>query len=532
MRPAFQRLSSRTAAIWWILDGPAAGLFAAALALSLQTLVTRNTYWPVAGAFAMLAAIILRAAVQILADRSGMTAADRAKRAIRHSLFPSLLSARRAGKRLIGEDLATAVDNVAVLTGYYGRFQPLKYAAALTPLVVAAIVALASPISAAILLATLIPFGLTMALAGGAARREADAQVLALSRLSGLFVDRIRSLPIILAFAAEDRITRQVETAVGEVADRTYAVLRTAFLSSGTIEFFSAISVALVAVYCGFNLLGLLPFPVPEQLDLAGAFFALAMAPEFYLPLRRLSAAYHEKQLGEAALAAIREREGTAIDMPVALCPLNRISSLRIEDTRIDYGEGRTVGPFDLTVSRGQLIALTGPTGSGKTSLLHMVVGLAPLASGKLLADDKPIDPGAANARIGWAGQHVVLLPGSIMDNIALADPSASRAAIVEAASRAGLDPLLKSRPEGIDTVVDTRGSGLSGGERRRIGLARALLADRPILLLDEPTADLDAATGASIIRLLVELASDRAVLVATHDPALIAAASGEVSIG
>lgn len=530
MRPAFQRLSSQTAAIWWILDGPVAALFAAALALSLQTLVTRNTYWPVAGAFAMLAAVMLRAAVHILADRSGMTAADRAKRAIRSSLFPSLLSSRPASKRLIGEDLATAVDNVAVLTGYYGRFQPLKYAAALTPLVVAAIVALASPISAAILLATLIPFGLAMALAGGAARREADAQVLALSRLSGLFVDRIRSLPIILAFAAEDRITRQVETAVREVADRTYAVLRTAFLSSGIIEFFSAISVALVAVYCGFNLLGLLPFPVPEHLNLGGAFFALAMAPEFYLPLRRLSAAYHEKQLGEAALAAIGEREGTATGVPVAQCPLNSISSLRIENARIDYGEGRTVGPFDLAVSRGQLIALTGPTGSGKTSLLHMVVGLAPLASGRLLADNVPIDPGAANARIGWAGQHVVLLPGSIVDNVALADPSASREAIVEAVSRAGLDPLLKSRPDGIDTVIDTRGSGLSGGERRRIGLARALLADRPILLLDEPTADLDAATGASIIRLLVELARDRVVLVATHDPALIAAASGEVS--
>ncbi|WP_443969628.1 ABC transporter ATP-binding protein/permease [Sphingobium sp. CR28] len=479
----------------------------------------------------MAAATVLRAALQARAEAAGHVAANLAKQRLRRSLFPKLLLSRARARRLLGEEISTAVDQVADLTGYYGRFQPLRLAAVATPLAVAGLIALASPISAAILVMTLLPFALGLALAGGAVRRAADAQVAALSRLSGLFVDRIRALPIILAFGAEDRVTRQVDAAVRDVADRTYAVLRIAFLSSGTLEFFSAISVALVAVYCGFNLLGLLPFPVPEQLDLPRAFFALALAPEFYLPLRRLAAAYHEKQLGEAALAAIGEREShaTAPDAPPRLQPFDRIA---VAGASIDYGGGRTVGPFDLSVARGELVALTGPTGSGKTSLLHLLVGLAPLSAGTLSAGAEPLVPGAANQQIGWAGQHVVLLPGTLAENIALAEPGASREAVAAAAARAGLAPLLAARPDGLDIWIDSRGSGLSGGERRRIALARALLADRPVLLLDEPTADLDSETAASIIAVLRELAGTRAILAATHDPALIAAASRKVAIG
>ena len=479
----------------------------------------------------MAVAVLLRAALQARAASAGVTTANVSKQDLRRSLFPMLLASRGPARRLIGEDVATAVDQVSHLTGYHGRFRPLRRAATIAPLAIAGLVAVASPISAAILLATLLPFGLAMALAGGAARRAADAQVTALSRLSGLFVDRVRSLPIILAFGAEARVTRQVDAAVHDVADRTYAVLRIAFLSSGTLEFFSAISVALVAVYCGFNLLGLLPFEVPERLDLPRAFFALALAPEFYLPLRRLAAAYHEKQLGEAALKAIGERMEAAASTPQPQRLEPPLRTLAIADAVIDYGASRSVGPFSLSVSTGELVALTGPTGSGKTSLLHMIVGLAPLSSGRLAAGDAPIAPGAANHQIGWAGQHVVLLPGTIAENIALADPDASREAIAAAAARAGLVPLLASRPQGLDTPIDPWGSGLSGGERRRIAIARALLADRPLLLLDEPTADLDAETAASIIALLAALAPTHAIMAATHDPALIAAATREVAI-
>lgn len=529
--PLPRRSADHRATGWWLLDSLVAALFAGALALALDRLLAADARGATGAALGMALAAVLRAWIQARAESAGIAAGNRAKRALRATLFPLLLRARGRSTRLLGEDLATAVDQVEALTGYDGRFMPLRRAASIAPLLIAALVAFASPIAAGILVLTLLPFIVGMAFAGGAARRAADAQVEALSRLSGLFVDRIRALPILLAFGAEARVTRQVETAVAGVADRTYAVLRIAFLSTATLEFFSAISVALVAVYCGFNLLRLLPFPVPKQLTLGRAFFALALAPEFYLPLRRLAAAYHEKQLGESALAAISARTADADTPPAPVAADTPAAALMLDGAAVAYADGRRIGPFSLAVARGEMVALTGPTGSGKSSLLHLVVGLAPIAAGCIRLDGTVVEPGAANARIGWAGQHVMLLPGTLADNLALARPDAGRDAIRAAAERAGLGPLIAARPEGLDTPIDPRGAGLSGGERRRIGIARALLADRPLLLFDEPTADLDAQTAGAIIALLADLARDHAVLAATHDPALIAAASREVAI-
>lgn len=204
---------------------------------------------------------LLRAGAQALAGLKGQQAATHAKSALRASVMTALLPSGQMGGRLIGEDLRVAIDDVEAHEGLIARFQPLRMAAMLSPLIIAAAVALASWFSALILLATLIPFGAGMALAGLAGKAEADRQFLALSRLSGLFVDRVAALPAILAFGAEDRVTRQIGGAARDVAARTMQILKIAFVSSAMMEFFAALSVALVAVYCGFSLLGLLPFP-------------------------------------------------------------------------------------------------------------------------------------------------------------------------------------------------------------------------------------------------------------------------------
>ena len=358
-----------------------------------------------------------------------------------------------------------------------------------------------------------------MVLAGTAARAAAERQLATLAELSGLFVDRLRALPLIRHHGAQVRISRQVAGAAQEVATRTGAVLRVAFLSGAVLEFFAALSVALVAVYCGFALLGLLPFPAPETLDLRAALFALALAPEFYLPMRRLAAAYHDKQMGEAADKAIA---AALPDVEAALHPASPpFDGLHLKDLRIGIGSG--IGPVSLTLRPHDLIALTGPTGSGKTSMLAAIAGQIDPASGELT----PVDP----ARIAWAAQRPLLLPGSLADNIALVRPDADRAEIAQVAARVGLMPMLAARPEGLDLAIDHQGAGLSGGERRRIGLARAILSERPVLLCDEPTADLDAESAADIIALLIALSAERAILVATHDHRLTAAARMEVML-
>jgi len=303
------------------------------------------------------------------------------------------------------------------------------------------------------------------------------------------------------------------------------AVLAVAFLSSAILEFMAALAVALVAVWCGFSLLGLLPFRSPEHLTLARAFFVLALAPEFYLAMRRLAAAYHERQQGEAALRAMAE---ATAELPTPPPTGPAPNALRGTGVILQHGDGAAIGPLDWAWAGPALHVVTGPTGAGKTSLLLALIGQVPVTGGMITADGAAFAPGSANAAIGWAGQQVALLPGTLRDVLAPggADDGAMRACL----ERLGLGPMLDRRG-GLDCPIDHRGSGLSGGERRRIGLARAVLSGRPMLLLDEPTADLDADSASAVRAVLGALARDRLIVAATHDPALVAMARSVTAI-
>jgi len=510
--------SPRRATLWWLLDSLGAVPFAAGIALAVQAHAAPKAVMmaPVA---LLVAGGCLRAVAIWRAQVSGQAAAAAAKADLRKTLHPRLLPSRLIRGRLIGEDMHLAVDAVAATEGLVARFQPLRMASGLSPLLIALAVAPASWVCAIIMLATLAPFILGMVLAGGAAARQAEAQHLALTRLSGLFIDRLRALPTILTFSAEQRIGQHLGMAAQDVARRTMAVLGIAFASSAILEFFAALSVALVAVYCGFSLLGLLPFPAPEHLTLARAFYALALAPEFYLTLRRLAAAYHDKQQGEAAMAAMAEQMDHQPPAPPT------IAAPRIWAGRavvLSHPDGTAIGPLDWNWSAPGLHVLTGPTGSGKSSALLALIGQVPVSGGQITVDGQAFAPGSLNAAIGWAGQQVALLPGCLRDNLAMGD--AEDSAMLACLEHLGLGPML-ARRGGLDLALDHRGSGLSGGERRRIGLARALLSGRPLLLLDEPTADLDPASAAAVRAMLRDAAQSQMVIAATHDAELIALA-------
>ncbi|MGE4322625.1 MAG: thiol reductant ABC exporter subunit CydD [Sphingobium sp.] len=509
----------------WIADAFAAVLMAAALAAGVTAAADGNGGHMLLAAGGLCTAALLRAGMQIVAADSGEAAATIVRMRWRRRVFPRVLTAPPGDRRMLGETVADAVDRIEDLGGFHARFLPLRHAAIIAPLVIAGAAAMGSWIAGAIMLATLLPFGLGMALAGTAAARAATRQLDALSRLSGLFVDRVRALPVIVSFGAQDRISRHLADATREVATRTLAVLKVAFLSSAIIEFFAALSVALVALYCGFNLLGLLPFPVPERLGLGEALFVLVLAPEFYLPMRRLAAAYHDKQVGEAAAERL---EALAPMSPAT--PAHSIDgppALRFDAVVVDYGD-TSVGPFTLDVAPGESFALRGATGIGKSSLLHALLGLAPIGAGRILVDGHDAANVALSGHIGWAGQSVAFIPGTLADNIRLARPQADDAAVEAAARSAGLAPMIAARGEGMDLPLDHRGSGLSGGERRRVGIARVLLKDAPLWLLDEPTADLDSQSAADIAGILAAAAVGRTVLMVTHSAELAAIAGRE----
>jgi ATP-binding cassette subfamily C protein CydD len=520
---ADQRPASQALALW-TADAVAAILFAAALAASASAIGSGARRQVAFGATALVAAAVLRAVIQYQATGAGQRAAQAAKRAYRARIYLPLLQAAPGSRVMVGEQIADAVDRIEDIDGYHARFLPLRRAAVISPLLIAAAAAFGSPVAAGIMLATLLPFALGMALAGSASATAATRQFESLARLSGLFIDRVRALPVIIGFGAEERITRQLGGATQDVANRTLAVLQVAFVSSAVIEFFAALSVALVAVYCGFHLLGLLPFPAPEKLDLAEALFALALAPEFYFPMRRLAAAYHDKQTGTAAMERLDALAAPARPPPAPAPRFDAPPRLRFESLVVDYGEHR-IGPISLDVPAAAMTAISGPTGSGKSSLLAALLGLVPIGSGMIRVNESTDALAALDGQIGWAGQVTALLPGTIAENIAVARVDAGAAEIAAAAQKAGLGALIASRPLGIDTPLDHRGSGLSGGERRRIGIARVLLKDAPLWLLDEPTADLDAAAAADIEAILREAGRGRTVIITTHSVGLAATA-------
>lgn len=521
------------------LDSAGAIAFAAALALGVTCAPHLR------GALLLgLAACALRGAAAVWSARLGAQAARSVKTTLRAALVDRLLRGRPLATAV--EQGARGTDPVAVLTtgvesldGYIARFLPARRVAGLAQLAALAATACASPVAAGIELATLLPFVLLMILAGSAAAAETRRQFQSMARLSNLFADRIANLPLLLGFGAVPHETRRLGLAADALRGRTMAVLRIAFISSAGLEFFAALSVALVAAYCGFSLLHLLPFAAPERLDLARALFVLALAPEVYAPMRRLAAAYHDRQQAMTAAACMDATEpardagppAPALSGPRLCAPPH----LRFRSVGVRYpGEPRpALAGLDFTLPPGGSLALLGPSGSGKSTALGLLVGLPGVHDGRIEIDGTVLEPGASlAASLAWMGSDPLLVEDTLRANLALAAPDASDGRILDVARVAGLDAVL-GRPGALDLILDHRGSGLSGGERRRIGLVRALLRAAPLLVLDEPTAHLDAASAAALRDVLAGVIRSRraSVLIATHDAELAALADAVVTL-
>ncbi|MGW3557478.1 thiol reductant ABC exporter subunit CydD [Streptomyces sp. NPDC000963] len=441
------------------------------------------------------------------------------------ALGPGWLGGQRAGSLI-----ALATRGVDALDDYFARYLPQLGLAVVVPVAVLARIVTEDWVSAAIIVVTLPLIPLFMILIGWYTQARMDRQWKLLSRLSGHFLDVVAGLPTLKIFGRAKAQAESIRAITSAYRQATMRTLRIAFLSSFALELLATLSVALVAVTIGMRL-------VHGDLDLSTGLVILILAPEAYLPLRQVGAQHHAAAEGLAAAEEIFD----VLERPVRGGGTGAVpDSVRLELEAVTVRHaGRAEPSLDaatLTVEPGETVALVGPSGSGKSTLLDVVLGFtAPEPGGTVRvggADLAGLDPEAWRSRIAWVPQRPYLFAGTIAENVRLARPDASDEAVREALRDAGADGFVAELPAGLDTPLGEDGTGLSAGQRQRLALARAFLADRPLLLLDEPTAALDGETEAGVVDAVRRLAAGRTVLLVVHRPALLAVADRVVGLG
>ncbi|MET9834363.1 thiol reductant ABC exporter subunit CydD [Streptomyces sp. NPDC006385] len=477
----------------------------------------------------LVAVAVGRAVVAWLTELAAHRASAAVKSELRGRLLeraaelgPGWLSGQRTGSLV-----ALATRGVDALDDYFSRYLPQLGLAVVVPVAVLARIVTEDWVSAAIIVGTLPLIPIFMMLIGWATQSRMDRQWRLLSRLSGHFLDVVAGLPTLKVFGRAKAQAESIRRITGEYRRATMRTLRIAFISSFALELLSTLSVALVAVTIGMRL-------VHGDMHLYDGLVVLVLAPEAYLPLRQVGAQYHAAAEGLSAAEEIFE----VLEIPVPASGGTAVptGSVSFDGVSVRY-PGRSadaVSDVSFSVEPGETVALVGPSGAGKSTLLNALLGFVRPTEGRVLvggADLAELDLEEWRSRIAWVPQHPHLYAGTIAENVRLARPDADDTAVRRALGDAGALGFVDALPEGVETALGEDGVGLSAGQRQRLALARAFLADRPVLLLDEPTAALDGATEAEVVEAVRRLAVGRTVLLVVHRPALLGVADRMVRL-
>jgi ATP-binding cassette subfamily C protein CydD len=440
-----------------------------------------------------------------------------------------------------GQAASVIAEQAEAVLPYLVRYQPARWRAMLVPLFILVAVACFSWVAGLILLVTAPLIPIFMAIVGWRAQAASQQQMVEMGAMNAFLLDRLRGLATLRALGAVDATAQRLGDVAQSLRRRTMAVLRIAFLSSAVLELFAALGVAMVAVYIGFHLLGTLEFGSwGRRLSLGEGLFVLLLAPAFFEPLRELSAVWHDRAAGEAALDALDVLAEQGVPMPGrpdAHAPAivrRGAPSVRIDNLHFAHrGEAPLFDGLDLHVAAGEHIALTGPSGAGKTALLSLIAGLVPATSGDIAIGGVSLNDETASTlrrRIGWMGQRPHVFAASVHDNVTLGRTGVARDDVAQAMRDAGLGDVAQARPA---TALGEGGGGLSGGEAVRLALARlAVQPEADLWLVDEPTAHLDTDTAERVVDALLRLARGKTLIAVTHDPLFAARMQRVVRLG
>lgn len=532
----FQRLfqltrSKRASLLLCILLGWLAGLAATLQAWSLSQVIHRAflghaslaSLWT--GLLWLLGFICLRSLAVWGSERFGSSlslsvTSQLRRRLIDHmaALGPAWLQGQKAGQLSV-----TAFEAVDSLEAWFSQFLPQAVLAAAVPLTLLLLVFPLDPLSALIFLLTVPLLPLFMWLIGKAAESATRRQWQTLNNLSAYLLDVIQGLNTLKALGASRRQVGQIRQASDRYRQVTLSVLRVAFLSSLTLELLSTLGTALVAVSIGLRLLS-------GQIGFQAGLFILVLAPEIYLPMRLLGQKFHASTAGISAARHIfaildeplpaTPRPVTRKTVPVGATPLPGV--IRFNSVSLTFPQRSLAAVTDISFEMpvGKVTALVGRSGGGKSTLAALLLRFIEPDQGAILVADQPLNRLPVpewRQRLAWVPQHPTLFSGTLADNLRLARPGASQSDLERACRQADLLDFITNLPLGLDTPVGERGLTLSAGQVQRLALSRAFLKDAPLLVLDEPTSNLDPLQEQSLVRSLQALMHGRTNLLIAH---------------
>lgn len=466
----------------------------------------------------LLLVFCLRAGFGWVSEQAAFQGALQVKLQIRQLLYNKLQS---LGPAWLSEERSGAVttllsDGVEQLEAYYARYLPAMRLSVYVPLLILVIVLTQDWLSALVLFVTAPLIPLFMMLIGKGTEQRNQQQWQQLARMSAYFLDVIQGLSTLKLFNASRREAEAIAEVSEQYRQSTMSVLRVAFLSSFTLEFFTSVSIAVVAVLVGFRLFW-------GELEFFKGFFVLLLAPEFYLPLRNLGVQYHARMQALGVVGSMQEilqQVGQPSNQPLATWEGLNEQTIQLRDITFYYPDGRqALTDFNLTIPAKQTLALVGASGAGKSTVLQLLLGFIEPQVGDILVGSRPLNQIPRkewHKQIAWLPQRAQLFAMSVEDNIRMGQ-SASWEAVKTAAQAAQAHEFIERLPQGYASLMGEAGLGLSGGQRQRIALARVFLKAAPLIILDEATAHLDQASETLIQEALAQLQGQHTIVLIAH---------------
>lgn len=466
----------------------------------------------------LAAALMLRLGSNFFMQHTAIHFTTSVKQQVRGQLLDewSVRSYEQLEQQQAGQKISLYVDNVEELDGYYREFIPLKIRSQIVPIVVLICLVFVNIESALILLVTAPFIPISYIIIGKKTQAESELQLDAMNRFSGKFLDLLYGLQTLKLFRKTEQQRDVLADYNQAFTARTMNVLKIAFASTLFVELITTLGIGLIALQIGFEIL------VFESLPFVSAFFVLTLAPEFYNALKEMATAFHAKKGSNAAMNVLQtelsERPKTLSWGPPCRLSVEKAPTLSLKEAVFHYENGTAIGPLTIDVPAKKITALIGPTGHGKSTALQMLAASLDLRRGNLTingVNQHEVDEKSWYDEMAYVSQHSYVFARTVRENLQMGQ-DISDETIIASLVKANLTAWFEQLPDGLDTKIGEGASGLSGGEKQRMAIARAIVQQPSMLFLDEPTAGLDVLTEQMISDAITSL-QDTTIVLVTH---------------